>query len=537
MRFCPVCGDRPSEGTTCARHAAPLLPVGTGDDATGQLLSGAYLLTSRLGAGAFGAVYRARHVTFGTEHAVKLLREGRATPEVRERLFREARALKALSSPHIVGVQDLLEAQDGRWYLVMELVQGEPLVSRAGLDLADVLRLATDVCRGLAVAHSAGVVHRDLKPSNVMISDSRGRPTAKLVDFGIALLTEQLMPGLTRQTAEGATVGTPDYMSPEQCRGKPVEAQSDLYSLGVMLYELTTGHVPFEPEDGGANPTSVMVRHCTETPVPPSMVRGARPLVPGLERLILELLAKDAARRPATAEAVAVRLEELVAAVGPGPAWLPAPAETADSPLTLPRTLAVATTAGPAAKPHVRRWAWVGAIAALGAVAWVVTVAWPQGATTPARQSAPAAVPPAAPEPRAAPPVAANPALPVAAEARAEPVVPALAMPTPVVVPTSDRAPATVVAPPPHKVPTEPVRVAPVRPAARIVSNPAPSVAPPSGPEPAPTPVPSAPEATKVASPPPRLEEPSAPPTRPNGVGQRRDDGFGDLDKALRTTP
>jgi serine/threonine-protein kinase len=222
----------------------------------GTSLNGRYRLEARVGAGGMSTVYRAFDETLQRPVAVKLMnREVASDSDQLERFRREARAVAQLSHPHIVGVIDAGE-DDGRPYIVLEYVEGETLkdrIRRLGrLPVAEAVAYAIEIARALGAAHSRHIIHRDVKPQNVLI-DEEG--SAKVTDFGIARTLEE--DGLT---ADGRVLGTTDYVSPEQALGQHVSGQSDLYSLGVVLYEMLTGEVPFK----GENQVAVAMKHVRE---------------------------------------------------------------------------------------------------------------------------------------------------------------------------------------------------------------------------------------------------------------------------------
>src|SRR5437660_4770466 len=219
----------------------------------GTTLNGRYRLEARIGAGGMSTVYRALDETLQRQVAIKLMnREVSTDSDQLERFRREARAVAQLSHPHIVGVIDAGE-DEGRPYIVFEYVEGETLkdrIRRLGrLPITEAVAYAIEIARALQAAHARHIVHRDVKPQNVLI-DHEG--SAKVTDFGIARTLEE--DGLT---ADGRVLGTTDYVSPEQALGQPVTGQSDLYSLGVVLYEMLTGEVPFR----GENQVAVAMKH------------------------------------------------------------------------------------------------------------------------------------------------------------------------------------------------------------------------------------------------------------------------------------
>src|SRR5437660_3893734 len=224
----------------------------------GTTLNGRYRLESRIGSGGMSTVYCALDVTLQRQVAVKLMnREVATDSDQLERFRREARAVAQLSHPHIVGVIDAGE-DEGRPYIVFEYVEGEALkerIRRTGrLPVAEAVAYAVEIARALGAAHARHIVHRDVKPQNVLI-DEEG--SAKVTDFGIARTLDE--EGLT---ADGRVLGTTDYVSPEQALGQPVTGQSDLCSLGVVLYEMLTGDVPFH----GDSPVAVAMKHVREDP-------------------------------------------------------------------------------------------------------------------------------------------------------------------------------------------------------------------------------------------------------------------------------
>jgi eukaryotic-like serine/threonine-protein kinase len=222
----------------------------------GTTLNGRYLLEARIGSGGMSTVYRALDTTLQRQVAIKLMnREITTDSDQLERFRREARAVAQLSHPHIVGVIDAGE-DDGRPYIVFEYIEGETLkdrIRRLGrLPIAEAVAYAIEIARALGAAHARHIVHRDVKPQNVLI-DEEGR--AKVTDFGIARMRDE--EGLT---ADGRVLGTTDYVSPEQALGQAVTGQSDLYSLGIVLYEMLTGEVPFK----GESQVAVAMKHVRE---------------------------------------------------------------------------------------------------------------------------------------------------------------------------------------------------------------------------------------------------------------------------------
>jgi serine/threonine protein kinase len=279
------------------------------DHRVGEVLLGRYRLLERLGSGGMGTVYEAEQLSTQRHVAVKVLRPGLGQVEViRRRFEREALAAARLDHPHIVDVVDYGVLDDTSVFLVMEMVRGVSLGAliehhgaaalaaaedgteiRAGLPAAQALTVARQILSALVAAHAAGVVHRDLKPDNVMIvADAGGHDHAMLLDFGIAKLLGDELTG-EQLTQLGVAFGTPEYMSPEQARGEPVDARADQYAFGVLLFELITGLRPFETDD------KLALLHLHMQQAPPTLgERGAGVLAtPALEALVARCLAKQ----------------------------------------------------------------------------------------------------------------------------------------------------------------------------------------------------------------------------------------------------
>ena len=257
----------------------------TAAPAPGTILRERYRLDSELGRGGMGTVFRATDLELRREVAVKILSATSQTSDGRERLVREARAAAALNHPHIVTIHDVGEAS-GFPFLVMELVQGPRLSQARPADLARVVTIAVQICDALEHAHTNNIVHRDLKPDNVLFSGSGESSAVKLADLGLALPAYD-----ARISRAGVIVGTASYMAPEQALGHTIDGRADLYALGVLLYELTTGRLPFTGDD----PLTIVSQHVHAPVVPPRVLRSDLPHA--LERIIVRLLAKDPAQR------------------------------------------------------------------------------------------------------------------------------------------------------------------------------------------------------------------------------------------------
>lgn len=262
-----------------------------------------------------GRVYRARQLVLDKRVVLKVLhQELLSDARTVARFQREARAASRLNHPNSINILDFGVAEDGELFIAMEYVDGHDLhhllTHEWPLPEPRIIRIVCQVLSALADAHAAGVIHRDLKPENVMVEPRRGGESdvVKVLDFGIAKIvdTAEAGPALTRA---GFVCGTPEYMSPEQAKGAPLDARSDLYSVGVLLFQLVTRRLPFEADTA----VGFATKHLTEPPPPPSRMR------PGgcsaqLEHLILQALSKDPAARPQTAEAFLEALNALPAA-------------------------------------------------------------------------------------------------------------------------------------------------------------------------------------------------------------------------------
>ena len=282
-RFCSRCGlARSLDG----------VPV---DPLIGLTVSDRYRIEERIGVGGMGTVYRAQHVRFGQDVAIKVLHERYTGDEKLARRFeKEALTYGQVSHPNLVGLHDFGTTPDGMFFMALDYCPGLPLSTLLRQRRVFAWRAATDivmqVAQGLGAAHDCGVVHRDLKPENIILTEIRpNRYHVRLLDFGIAKREDEDGPRLTQA---GMVFGTPEYMSPEQARGKTVDKRSDIYALGTLFYELIVGSPPFH----GADKLRVMQQQANEPPVPPSQ-HDVGDLSPDIEDLILKCLEKEPGER------------------------------------------------------------------------------------------------------------------------------------------------------------------------------------------------------------------------------------------------
>ena len=445
MPICSTCGTR--YGSTvriCIRDGTPLVAGRADDPHLGKLLDGKYRIDAFISGGGMGSVYRATHVMLGKTVAVKVIRNELVTSDdVVRRFQREARAAATLDHPNIVTVYDLGQADDGTLYIAMEFIDGPSLkeaIRRDGpMPAHCAIEILRQVSSALSVAHQNQIIHRDLKSQNLMLaSDSNGHVTVKLVDFGIAKTFDEPAVQLTEA---GFVLGTPHYMSPEQAAGKVVDHRADLYSLGVILYEMLVGDVPF----GAASTTSILVKLMTEVPDPPSRRRDDGIVPPALDAIAMRCLEKDPNKRFQSAAEFADALASVGRAVVGGGSSRP----------TEPTLVRMPAVVPPIPGAQRRSWAlaavFVAAIPVLGAFAFDMVT------------------------PRLSP----EPLRPRAADVPLPPDVPVLPPPPPIVAPrvTVDARPAPTLRPtgdlpakagshvsPPAPVPAPPQLAPPPRP-------------------------------------------------------------------------
>jgi serine/threonine-protein kinase len=324
LKVCPQCGkEHPGDAVYCTEDGACLVESHYMDlgepEPPQELVLGAYRLQGLLGEGGMGRVFRAEHTALGRPVALKMLREDYAShPDAVARFFNEARVVNRIRHENIVEITDFIEQPGGENYYIMELLEGrslaDVLASEGPLPAERAVGIATQMCAALEAAHHQGVVHRDLKTENVFLVERLGCPDfVKILDFGVAKLLDVQQRDAMKSTAKGAVLGTVEYMSPEQARGMAVDQRTDIYALGVVLYEMLTGDKPFT----GSSIGEVVAKHLNERPPKPSRSPGLRqPLPAGLDEVVLDCLAKKPARRPASMAVVAARLAAVAREAG-----------------------------------------------------------------------------------------------------------------------------------------------------------------------------------------------------------------------------
>jgi eukaryotic-like serine/threonine-protein kinase len=308
MKLCPHCAEPyaddagfcPLDGSELVRSTDPFL---------GRTLAARYRLVRRVGGGGMAVVYLARHVMIERLSAIKILRQDLGmNASQRERFLREARAVNRINHPNIIEITDFGE-DGGLVFLVMEYVEGESLLSalkKGAFEWPRAARVATEIASALGRAHELGVIHRDLKPENVLLVPRADGESVKLTDFGIAKIVDA--PALTFNDQR---FGTPGYIPPESVEGAPATARGDIYGLGVILYEMLTGKLPFDAK----SPVDLLVLPATQDPVKPSARRSGIP--PAIEELVLRMIARRPDDRPRDAFAVCASLEAALAGALP----------------------------------------------------------------------------------------------------------------------------------------------------------------------------------------------------------------------------
>jgi hypothetical protein len=379
-RLCPDCRLRMAEAV-CLVHGLATLRMDGGDAphglVRGEVVAGRYRIVQQIGAGGYGVVYLAEHLYGLGQVAIKTLRMGDARDEQVLRFHREARITAALRHPNTVRVLDFGQTESGLLYLAMEHLEGRTLesdlrdreVEGRPMVEAEALALAEDVLAGLQAAHDAGLVHRDLKPCNLFLCTSGDRTVVRILDFGIAHVSGSEL------TASRRAVGTPAYMSPEQCQDQAIDGRADLYALGIILFRCVSGRLPFRAESDMA----LLWAHVHQ-PAPDVLSAARAPISPTFAAVLARALAKDPNQRPASASAMHRQLQgeaiEDAPALEPPPrraarlrylggsvaiacvlaAWLGAPASSTpataeSSPRPVPRAVAAPAPVAPLAAP------------------------------------------------------------------------------------------------------------------------------------------------------------------------------------------
>jgi len=309
MKACQRCKlNFPDDVQSCFLCGSALTAVA--DARIGTTIAGRYLVEAAIGEGGMATVYSARHKLVDRACAVKIMNAALAKNEViRERFRREAKAAQKLAHPNIIEIFDQGELPDGSLYLVMELLEGETLadvVVRGKMPLERTLPIAIQIARALARAHDLEVIHRDLKPENVFLAHfDEVKDLVKLLDFGIARSMQDV-----RLTGAGEVFGTPQYMAPERITSIDAGPSADIYALGVMLYEMLSGQLPFDAPDVA----SFFVKHLKEKPK--SLKSRERGVPEELDRLVMDMMAKDPKDRPVDAHRVHADLVAIAGAIG-----------------------------------------------------------------------------------------------------------------------------------------------------------------------------------------------------------------------------
>jgi serine/threonine-protein kinase len=327
MRTCGTCGKKfddsvdqcPDDGSllktiiTGPHPAMTEAPKLKAERRPPGMVVGSYRLLSVLGEGGMGIVYLAEHVTLKRRVALKILLKQHAHNQAAvQRFFAEARAVNEIAHDHIIEITDFFAESGDDKYYVMELLEGSELADELRNGLLEpqrTLGIAVQVAEALAAVHDGGIIHRDLKPANIFLTERGGQTDyVKLLDFGIAKLSGGIEGASLAKTSTGAILGTPQYMSPEQLDGQAVDHRSDIYSFGLILYEMTTGRRPFP----GSSIGELVIKHMTVKPPRPTKIKDLPHAVPqALEDLTLTCLEKDPDRRPQSMHEVAARLRAL----------------------------------------------------------------------------------------------------------------------------------------------------------------------------------------------------------------------------------
>ncbi len=317
MKRCVICGKEFHDQMRFCPFDGGALETIEQDAFIGQTLDGKYCIEAKIGEGGMGAVYRARHLLMDTQLAIKVLHPSLVSDTTSVARFqREAQAMARIRHSNAIAVTDFGVTEDQVNYIVMELFEGESLRKVLERDkklpYATAIAIARQVCGALEAAHRSGVIHRDIKPENIFLSPQPdGSYFVKVIDFGIAKIVTDTSKGGPPLTRQGMIIGSPHYLSPEQCTGQELDARSDIYSLGIVLFEMLTGQVPFT----AVTPVAVALLHANE---PPPSLRNLNPEIPkALDELVMSALAKSKTDRPASAREFAEELARVARLVSP----------------------------------------------------------------------------------------------------------------------------------------------------------------------------------------------------------------------------
>ncbi len=333
MNSCPTCGlAYPVDFTLCPRDGTRLVEVGVWSE--GAVVRGKYRILSKVGQGGMGSVYKALHLRFGEIRALKVIGQELAIdPMLLKRFEHEAVITRKLQHPNAVRVDDIDEAEDGRPFIVMEFIDGVSLKkliqSESPLPVPRVCTIIKQAALALDAAHHLGMVHRDIKPDNIVLVETPEGEQAKILDFGIAKVREARLCGETSGmtlTGTGMVVGTPQYMSPEQAagkRGEELDGRSDIYSLGIVMYQMLTRELPYKADTTMA----MLLAHLQTPPTPIQVLRPDLQIPEEIANVVMRCLQKDRDLRPASAKALIDELElaqsSRARAVAPAAAGLP----------------------------------------------------------------------------------------------------------------------------------------------------------------------------------------------------------------------
>ena len=343
----------------------------TRDPLVGQTLAGRYRIIKRLGEGGMGIVYLGEHVMLEKKVAVKLLSEDMSRKQdLVQRFMQEAKAASRVGQENIIDVTDVGQTSEGSVFFVMEFLDGHDLAGllrkQGALPWPRIQAIVGQICRALAAAHAKGIIHRDLKPENVFLVEREGnKDFVKVLDFGIAKMSGSDGGEAARLTRTGMIFGTPEYMSPEQARGEKVDHRVDIYALGVILYEMICGEVPFKADSF----MGVLTKHMMDTPQPPSARRPDLGVPVEIEQFVMRALAKDRDQRFQT-------MEELGAALATS-RWHGGGGATAAAGLAAPAAKpSTAESTHGETRPRLSRRPIKGIVTAAGAAVALACAAW-----------------------------------------------------------------------------------------------------------------------------------------------------------------